>query len=110
VTEDEIKSFLTENKGDILASVKAKTIERMVESYRWSFTDAVAEAVHTFIKQDIVPAVVADLAANKEAMVAQAISKARDVGDELVKQLAAQMVKTLSSEWERKKVFEALLK
>ena len=110
MTDEEIKAFLVTNRDDILAQVKKQTIDRLLESYKWSYADGVAKAVNEFIAEEIVPAVKADLQANKETYVAHAVAEAKSVGDALVKALAQHMVKTLSSEWDRRKVFEALLK
>jgi hypothetical protein len=109
MNEGDIKSFLDENRESILAEVKRRTIDGLLETHRWSISDAIAKEVNAFVEAEVVPEVRKYLQSEKSAIVSAAISGASLIGDEIAKGLAMQASKNLQSDGYRfRKVMSAL--
>lgn len=109
MNEGDIKSFLDENRESILAEVKRRTIDGLLETHRWSISDAIAKEVNAFVEAEIVPEVRKHLQSEKSAIVAAAISGASLIGDEIAKGLAMHAAKNIQSDGYRfRKVMSAL--
>ena len=110
LTEDDLKTFLTENREAIHTEIKAKMIARLVENQRWEISSALATVVNTFVETEILPEVVKHLQAEKGVILSAAIKAASGIGDTIALKLTERAAKTVATEWDFKKVIEALFK
>lgn len=110
MTEDDLKTFLDENREAIQSEVKAKMISRLVENQRWEISAALAKTVNDFIETEIIPEVVKHLQSEKGVILGAAIKAASGIGDIIAAKLTERAAKTVSTEWDFRKVVEALFK
>ena len=96
MTEDDLNSFLNENREDIMRSVKAKAIERITESMKYTLPSMVGETVTEFFRDEIVPEIKAHLAAEKGPIVAASIKAAAEIGDAVAKKMVETAVESMS--------------
>lgn len=111
MTEDDLKVFLAENRADILAEVKRRSIEKLLETHRWNLTDAISAEVNAFVQGEVIPEVRKHLQSEKSAIIEAALSGASDIGDAIAKGLAARAAKNLQSDgYQFRSVMEAIFK
>ena len=83
MTEEDLKTFLEENKIDIQIAVKAATIKAITQNLEYSLPSGVREIVAKFIEEEIVPEVKAHLATQKGPIVEAACKAASEIGDKV---------------------------
>lgn len=96
MTEDEMKTFLTENADAIKSAVRDKLITGILQEYRWDVTEAVGKAVNEWIKAEIVPDVITFLSGEKASIVAAAQEGARQIGEVMTKHMVETATKNLT--------------
>ena len=111
MTPDDLKDFLAENEAEIKAAVKAKMIERLLETHRWSITDEIGVVVKEFVSKEIVPEVKKYLADQKGPIIEAALVGAAEIGTNLSKAIAERSAKNLTADsYQFRAVLEALFK
>ena len=111
MSPDDLKEFLAENDAEIKAAVKAKMIERLMESHRWQITDEIGVVVKDFVSKEIVPEVKKYLADNKGPILEAAIAGAATIGDALAKAVTERAAKNITPDsYQFRQVMEALFK
>ena len=111
MTEDDLKDFLEENDAAIKSAVKAKMIERLMETHRWAITDEIANVVKDFVSTEIVPEVKKYLAEQKGPIVNAAIAGAAEIGDTLSKAITERAAKNIQADsYHFRQIMEVLLK
>jgi len=108
MTEDEIKSFLDENKSAILSTVKQKAIDRLVEQHRWDITEQISKVVNAFVIEEVVPEVKAHLMDIKGPIVEAAVRGISGLTDELAKGLAKAATENVANSYRRENILKAL--
>ncbi len=108
MTEAELTEFLDKNKDAILEASRAAIIEKIKDSMKWSFPDAVSKTVTAFLTTEIVPEVQKLLAEQKGVIVAAAKKSAAALSDKLAEKMMEQVVKNLDG-YRAEEVFKALL-
>lgn len=108
MTEDELKQFLDDNKADIQQAVKQRVIAKLLEEHRWNISESVNKAVRDFVDEHVVPAVKAELEANKGGIVNAVVSTVSGVTEELAKGLVSDAAKNIGSEWKRREIIKAI--
>jgi hypothetical protein len=99
---------LKDNKDQIKAAVTKQLIERITSQYRYDIPETIQKEVDTFIAEQVVPEVRAQLFANKEAIVNGATSIALGVAGEVAKAVQAKIAENLTSSYNVNKMMEAL--
>lgn len=108
MTEDDLKTFLVENREAIQTEVKAKMIARLVENQRWEISAALAKTVNDFIETEILPEVTKHLQAEKGVILSAAIKAASGIGDVIALKLSERAAKVMATEYDFKKVISAI--
>ena len=95
MTEDEMKEFLKANADSIKIAVRDKMISQIIQEHRWEIGGEVAKAVNEFVTAEIVPEVKAYLTGEKSVILEAAIEGARQIGNEMTKQMVESATKSL---------------
>lgn len=95
MTEDEMKDFLAANAESIKTAVRDKMISQIIQEHRWEIGGEVAKAVNEFVIAEILPDVKNYLAGEKSVILEVAINGARQIGNELAKQMVESAAKSL---------------
>lgn len=111
MTDDDLKTFLEENKESIQSAIKEKMIARLLETHRWEISDKVSKVVEEFVAAEIVPEVKKYLADQKGPILKAALTGAAEIGDTLAKAIVARTAKRLTPDgYEFRQVLDALFK
>ena len=111
MTEDDLKQFLEENADSIKEAVKAKTIERLMESHRWQITEGIGKVVQEFVSKEIVPEIKNYLASQKGPILKAALVGAAEIGENISKAITARAAKNITPDsYQFRSVMEALFK
>lgn len=102
------KEVLEENKDAVKRAVKEAMLESVKQKFGWGLPDALKKTVDEFLKEEILPAIRADLLENKDAIVAAATDAVRGAPAEIGKALQEHLAKNLTDSWKLRKVTEAL--
>ena len=109
LTQDQINQAVSDALPDVLSGLRKEISETALYHARNSVHAAVTKAVGEWVEAELVPAIRATLAAEKDGLVAVAPEVAVGITAELNKALLANLKEKLEKSWERKKIFEALL-
>ena len=107
LNEEFFTTVLEENKDAVRATVRDALLEGVKRQFAWELPDAVKKAVQEFVAEEILPAVRADLEANKEEFIEAATAMVRGVPAEIGKAMQEQLAKNLTNSWTLRKVVEA---
>lgn len=109
LTQDQINQAVSDAIPDVLAGLRKEITETALYHARDSVREAVTKAVGEWIEAELVPVILATLAAEKDGLIAIAPEIAAGATAELSKAMLATIKEKLEKSWERKKIFEALL-
>lgn len=105
---EELTAYLEENKDQVKRAVLAKIVDSLTQQVQWDLPRKIQEDFDTFYKEEISPAVRQHMADNKEALMQVVIKSSVDAADSVAIALAERIKKTMSNEYDAKKVFGAL--
>jgi hypothetical protein len=109
MTEDDLKQFLEDNKTEIQAEIKRRTIDKLLADHRWEITSKISAIVDEFVASEIVPMVKAHLTAQKGPIIEAAIKGAAGIGDMLAQSLVERATKKLApNSYEARAVLKSL--
>lgn len=109
LTQDQINQAVSDAMPDVLAGLRKEISETALYHARNSAQAAITKAVGEWVEAELVPAIRATLAAEKDGLISIAPEIAAGITAELNKALLATIKEKLEKSWERKKIFEALL-
>lgn len=96
MTEADMLKFLEENKADIAADIRKKTVDAMTESIKWQLPDSVRKAVLEFFEAEIIPEIKKSLAAEKGPIITASIKASAEVGDLVAKAIMEKAVESMT--------------
>ncbi len=102
-------SILESNREAVRAKVRDALLDGITRQFEWELPQTVKDAVQSFITEEIVPEIRAELAANKEAFVVAATEMARAAASELAKAMQERIAANLANSYTLKRVVEACL-
>lgn len=100
--------ILESNKDAVRAAVRDTMLESVKRQFEWEVPDAVKKAVTEFVSEEILPAIKAELLANKDVFVDAATELVRVAPVEIAKAMQEQVAKNLAYSWNVRKIAEAL--
>ncbi len=107
LNEEFFTNVLEENKDTVRAAVRDALLEGVKRQFAWELPEAVKKAVQEFVAEEIIPAIKADLEANKDTFVTAATDMVRGAPAEIGKAMQEQLAKNLTQSWTLRKIVEA---
>lgn len=108
LSQEQIAAILKDATPNIIEGLK----EEVKKAVQWQLQDTASRLCKTeveeWMKQEIVPEIRKTLVENKDGLVSLAIAATQEINRALAESMGAELKKKLESQWERKKVFEAL--
>jgi hypothetical protein len=92
---DTLKNLLDESTDSIVASVKAKVVERCASNYEWKLAELVNAEVEKFFHAEVAPKIAAALAGEKGAIIEAAKLAAHQIAEKLAANMVERAVKNL---------------
>jgi len=108
LTADFFTEVLESNREQVRAAVRDAMLDGVKRQFQWELPEAVKREVQAFITEDIIPAIRADLIANKETFVTAATQMASAAPAEIAKAMQEHMAKNLTNSWTLRKVVDAM--
>lgn len=105
---EELTRFLDDHKAEISNAIKAKVIEQLTQHVSWNLPDLIRKDVEKFYTDEIRPAVKEYLDDNKSGLMQVVIKACTDASEAVATSMAEHVKKTMSSDYNAKKVFSAL--
>ena len=102
------KEILEENKAAVKNKVKEAMLEGISSHLAWQVPDKIGEIVSKFIKDEISPAIRAELLENKDEIVSAATDIIRGIPAELGKALQSHLAERLTDRWKFKEITKAM--
>lgn len=107
---DDLNRLLVDSQDQIIASVKAKLIERLSTNYEWQLSELINAQVKEFFAAEVAPVIAQNLRDAKGEIVAASTQAASKIAVVLGEAMVAKAVKTMASDWDANAVFKALFK
>jgi hypothetical protein len=107
LNEEFFNEVLESNKDAVRRAVQDALLAGVKRQFEWELPAAVKATVEKFILDEVVPAIHADLAANKEALVTAATEMVRGVPAEIGKAMQEKLAANLTNSWTMRKIVEA---
>lgn len=102
---EQLTQYLEEHKSEINEAIKAKVITRLTEQVSWNLPELIRKDVDQFYADEIHPAVQQYLVDNKSALMQVVVKACVDASEAVATSMAEHIKKTLSNEYQAKKVF-----
>ena len=109
LTNEQINDAVKDVLPDVLAGLKKQVTEQALYQAQQAMTAAVNKSVTEWVIENLVPEIHASLTESKDGLIAFAPRMAESVTMALSDAIVETLKKKLENQWERKKIFEALI-
>ncbi len=106
---DFFRDILESNKDMVRDGVRDALMDSIKRQFQWELPKAVKVTVKEFMEQEVVPAIRAELLANKEQFVEAATEIARAAPAEIAKAMQAKIAENLTHSWTLREVVTKLV-
>ncbi len=110
LTQEQINELLEQAKPSIIEGLKKDVADCISWSTKQEAGKIISQTVSDWVKENIVPEITKSLIEGKDGLVSSGISLAPMMVEALTAGMLADFKKKMESEWERRKVFDALFK
>ncbi len=109
LTQEQIQDAVNSSLPNVLDGLKKEIADTAINQAKSTVAEEVRIAVSAYVKDEIIPLVLKELAEEKSGLISCAPKMAKGISDEITKALLEGMRKKMESSWERKKIFEAII-
>lgn len=99
---------LESNKSAVRKAVTDAMMDGIKRKFEWELPATVNKEVSRFVEEEIVPAIRADLLAQKDEIISAATAMIKGVPEEIAKAMQERLAVSLKDSWKLRKVTEAL--
>ena len=110
LTKEQIESIASGCSTEIQGALKERVTKLVVDAAGWELEQAVRKQVSEYIQAEVAPEVAKFLTENKDGLVKAACAGAAQVGELLQNAIIEDFSKKLKSDWDRKRMIEAIFK
>ena len=107
IDQDFFTSVLESNKAAVQAAVRDAMMDGIKRQFEWEIPATLKKAVDEFITEEVMPAVRAELTANKDVFVNAATEMVKLAPAEIGKAMQGHLAKNLTNSWQVRKIIEA---
>ncbi len=108
LSQEQIKAILVDAQKAISQEIVNSAVNDVKYKIKWTLEQEVQADVTKWYKDNVQADVIAALATNKEVVVKTAVGFADEMAKQLSAGMSASIAEIMTSDWKRKKVFEAL--
>jgi hypothetical protein len=108
-TPEQIQELLDAAKPSVIETIKNDLIRSVTYDVQDTAARLIKAHIETWIKENILPEISKQLVESKESLISVGVAAAPQLVQQLATAMTEALAENLKSQWERKKIFEALL-